>query len=55
VHDPAEVVALNRFIGAHRDELIKTLDRQLDELGELYREVIDRSRDERAQPSSARL
>src|SRR5947208_11644010 len=36
IRDPAQVVRLNRSIRERRDELVKPLDRHLDELDEIY-------------------
>ena len=42
IADPAQVVRLNRSIRERRDELVKPLERHLDELDEIYREVLAR-------------
>ena len=44
IADPAQVVHLNRSIRERRDELVKPLDRHLDELDEIYRELLARDR-----------
>ena len=42
IRDPAQVVRLNRSIRERRDELVKPLDRHLDELDAIYAEIVAR-------------
>jgi len=44
IADPAQVVQLNRSIRERREELVKPLDRHLDELDEIYAEVLSTRR-----------
>ena len=44
IADPAQVVRLNRSIRERRDELVKPLERHLDELDEIYVEVLSARR-----------
>jgi glycosyltransferase involved in cell wall biosynthesis len=54
IAEPDEVVRLNRSIRERRDELIKPLDRHLDELDEIYADLVAGARSRRAQPPPAR-
>ena len=40
IRDPAQIVGLNRSIRERRDELVKPLERHLDELDAIYAEVV---------------
>ena len=44
IADPAQVVQLNRSIRERREELVKPLERHLDELDEIYAEVLSTRR-----------
>jgi len=39
IRDPAQIVALNRSIRERREELVKPLERHLDELDGIYAEA----------------
>jgi glycosyltransferase involved in cell wall biosynthesis len=55
IDDPAEIVRLNQSIRERRDELVKPLERHLDELDEIYYELIAARRPRAAQLGPARL